>query len=117
MSWSIPLRALFGLLATVAFVTGCGGGDDSTLPPIDEEYPEAQLALGEDVYSDTCSQCHGRSGGGGIGPDLTAVADRLDFDEHLAVVTDGTGAMPAWSGTLTAEEIEAVVAYERVGLR
>ncbi len=109
MSWSIPLRALFGLLATVAFVTGCGGGDDSTLPPIDEEYPEAQLALGEDVYSDTCSQCHG--------PDLTAVADRLDFDEHLAVVTDGTGAMPAWSGTLTAEEIEAVVAYERVGLR
>jgi mono/diheme cytochrome c family protein len=45
---------------------------------------------------------------------MVGVADRLTRDEHLTVVREGrNGKMPAWEGTLTDEEIEAVVDYER----
>ena len=47
------------------------------------------------------------------GPSLAGVADRLSLDDHIAVVRDGRGQMPGWDGTLSDEEIEAVVAYER----
>ena len=95
----------------------CGGGDSEPLPPIDESYAPAVLQLGGEVYGDTCSVCHGRRGEGGIGPALVRIAENMTYDAHLAVVMDGAGEMPAFSGTLTVEEIEAVVAYERVGLR
>ena len=53
---------------------------------------------------------------GGIGASLIGVASRLSYEEHRRIVTDGKGTMPAFSGTLTAEEVDAVVAFERVGL-
>lgn len=98
-------------------MTACGGGGSSPPPPIDEAYPEAQLQLGAEVYDGTCSVCHGRNGEGGIGPSVALVADRLTIDEVRTQVHDGKGAMPAFSGTLTDEEIDAVVAFVRVGLR
>ena len=44
---------------------------------------------------------------------MVGVADRLSLDEHLAVVREGRGNMPAGTARLTDEEIEAVVDYER----
>ncbi len=44
---------------------------------------------------------------------MVGVSDRLSRDEHLTVVREGRNNMPAWEGTLTDEEIEAVVDYER----
>ena len=74
--------------------------------------PEADL--GAEVYRTACSSCHGTRGQGAVGPDLHGVVDRLTLEEHLAVVRDGRGTqMPSFEGTLTDEEIAAVVEHER----
>ena len=70
-------------------------------------------ADGRDVYQQRCAACHGGSGEGASGPSLAGVADRLSVDDHIAVIRDGRGQMPGWDDTLSDEEIEAVVAYER----
>ena len=44
------------------------------------------------------------------------VEDRLTIEQHRSVVQDGRGRMPDWAGSLSAEEIEAVVEYERTVL-
>jgi len=117
MSSRRPTLEIAALLLVFALViAACGGEGRPSLPPLDEDYPADVLQLGEAVYSDTCSVCHGRRGGGDIGPSLLGIDYRLTFDEHVLFIRDGKGAMPAFSGTLTAEEIRAVAAYERVGL-
>jgi mono/diheme cytochrome c family protein len=114
------VRGFLGVLAiaavlVVVFLMMAGSGGES-LPPVDEEYPAEMLTLGGEVFSDTCSVCHGRGGGGGLGPSLKSIGHRLTFEEHIGVIQNGRGQMPPFSGSLTAEEIEAVVAFERVGL-
>ena len=70
--------------------------------------------MGATVYRQRCASCHGGSGEGATGPSMVDVDDRLTRDEHITVVREGrNGKMPAWEGTLTDEEIEAVVDYER----
>ena len=69
--------------------------------------------LGATVYRQRCAACHGGSGEGATGPSMVDVDDRLTRDEHITVVREGRGSMPAWDRTLTEEEIEAVVDYER----
>jgi cytochrome c oxidase subunit 2 len=94
-------------------VGACGGeGNDAgtTLP--------AELEQGRDIFRSRCAVCHGRDGGGGVGPALAdgRVVERYpDIDDHVAIVREGRNAMPAWKDELTAEEIEAVVRYEREG--
>lgn len=73
----------------------------------------ARSELGEEVYRERCSSCHGGDGTGGSGPSLVGVADRLTLGEQVEIVEDGRDAMPGWDGTLSAEEIEAVVEYQR----
>ena len=68
---------------------------------------------GATVYRQRCAACHGGSGEGATGPSMVDVDDRLTRDEHITVVREGRGSMPAWDRTLTEEEIEAVVDYER----
>lgn len=113
----IPLTTLLVAAGVIAIVS-CGSGGEAapTLPLVAEDYPAEVLDLGAEVYDDTCSVCHGRQGKGGIGADLTGVAGRLPFEEHVLTVRTGKGTMPAFSGTLTPDEIEAVVSFQRVGL-
>jgi polyvinyl alcohol dehydrogenase (cytochrome) len=85
---------------------GAGGDDEAA----------GDGAAGEDVYAQSCASCHGGTGEGGSGPSLVGVDDRLTHDEHLDVVRDGRGDMPGWEDDLTAEEIEAVVDYQRTVL-
>ena len=93
----------------------------------------------------TARSCHGATGGGGVGPKLNGGETdqdlprrRLAAEAHIEWVTNGSGAfkgqgygdpnreggqrvatsggMPGFGGTLSAEEIEAIVDYERDGL-
>ena len=73
-------------------------------------------SVGEDVYQESCAACHGGSGEGGTGPSLVGVDERLTRDEQITIVRDGRGRMPAWGDELTAEEIEAVVDFQRTVL-
>lgn len=105
-------------------VAGCGGDSSNDTP----------LKQGREVYGNICSACHGSTGQGGIGPSLSAVTETFpSCDDHIEWVTLGSeewklvhgdtyGAndapiedvMPGQGGTLTAAQIAAVAAYERV---
>lgn len=97
---------------------------------------EGEVAVsGAEVYSRNCASCHGATGGGGVGPPL---ADGASVDvfpneaDHIEWVKTGsqpfrgqpygaegtiaTGNMPGFEATLSEEEIQAVVAYERESL-
>ena len=67
---------------------------------------------GEALYNDECASCHGDDGGGGLGPSLQDLESSFpDQSEVVAIVTDGSGSMPGFGDDLSAEEIDAIVAY------
>lgn len=99
-------------------------------------------ALGAQVYAANCASCHGDAGEGGAGPALADGEAVLTFPEeadHVTWVEEGSitkargtpygdpnraggqrtvqaAGMPGFAGTLSPEEIEAVVAHEREAL-
>ena len=102
-----------------------------------------QAQIGQRVYSSAgCSGCHGAAGEGGVGPKLAGGEAKLTFPnvaDHIDWVKTGSqtkakgtpygdpgrvggqhivkvAGMPAFGGTLSESEIEAVVAYERDSL-
>jgi mono/diheme cytochrome c family protein len=126
--WVMPVIAVlpvFGFFYAQAFQT----------PPV--EAPKDPLVLGAEIYrSKGCAGCHGGAGEGGTGPQLAGGQAILTFpniDDHMKWVRTGSapfagqpygdpnrvggqhralGGMPAF-GSLTEEELEAVVQYER----
>jgi mono/diheme cytochrome c family protein len=76
----------------------------------------ASTSPGAEVFAANCARCHGADGGGGVGPQLAdgAVVDAYpEIADQIALITDGRGGMPAFGGTLSPEEIEAVAVYTR----
>ena len=85
-------------------------------------------ATGDQIFNQFCSTCHGVGGAGGSGPAMKGGSEAAQFpniEDHKTFVKEGskagqpygtsgqgTGAMPAW-GTLTDEQIQLVVDYER----
>ena len=85
-------------------------------------------ATGDAIFNQLCATCHGVGGAGGSGPAMTGGAESRQFpniEDHKAFVKSGstagqpygtsgmgTGGMPPW-GTLTDEQIQKVVEYER----
>ncbi len=106
---------------------------------VEAETPEQ---VGARVYSGSCGTCHGAAGQGGAGPRLAGGEAALTFPDeadHIEWIRTGSqtkprgtpygdparaggqravtsGGMPSFAGTLTAEEIAAVVQYERENL-
>ncbi|MGD1853523.1 MAG: cytochrome c6 PetJ [Leptolyngbyaceae cyanobacterium] len=76
----------------------------------------ADAGAGTQVFSANCAACH-IGGGNAINPAKTLKQDDLvangkDTAEAIVYqVTNGNGAMPAFGGRLTAEQIENVAAY------
>ena len=126
--WALPVIALLPLWAFLYV--------GSLSQP--EVEVEGQLALGETIYAQ-CAGCHGAGGGGGAGRQLSngeVLATFPTIDGQLEFVAVGTagfqgkpygnpdraggqhiggsyGNMPAFIGTLTPEELLAVVRHER----
>jgi cytochrome c oxidase subunit 2 len=108
---AIPIAVTISVTLVIGACGGDDGGGDATLP--------AELEEGRDIYVSRCATCHGRDGGGGVGPALAdgRVVERYpDIADHLEIVREGRNAMPAWEGELTPGEIESVVRFEREGL-
>ena len=77
---------------------GGGGGGDA--------------AAGETVFTANCGSCHTLSAAGTsgtVGPNLDETT--LELDAVVAQVTNGGGAMPAFEGTLSEEDIQNVSAF------
>ena len=80
----------------------------------------ADNAAGEAVFKSKCVTCHGADGGGtAVGKSLK-VADLRSADvqnksdaELTQVISDGKGNMPGFKGTITDDEIAAVLAHVR----
>jgi mono/diheme cytochrome c family protein len=131
--WVYPVLAVLPFWAFVYF--GAYGTRESG--PVDP------MVLGQEVFQTAgCGGCHGAEGqGSGTFPKLAdgeAVKTFPDEADHIEWVKTGsapfkgqpygdpnreggqhiaqTGQMPAFAGTLSEEEIEAVVLYEREGL-
>ncbi len=79
----------------------------------------AALADGAEIYARQCASCHGNIGEGGLGPALagSVVARYPDPRDQATVVATGRLGMPGFSSSLSDDEIAAVVAFTRSGLR
>ena len=72
--------------------------------------------MGREVYSRRCANCHGAAGGGGTGPKLAdgkVIEQYPDPADQLRLIAQGRNAMPAFSGSLSSAELDAVVRYTR----
>ena len=85
--------------------------------PVDFSQSE-QLTLGKEIYQANCSLCHGETGEGFAKENIPAPA--LNGSMHawhhsdeqiLALIRQGSNAMPAVGKDWTDEEVEAVWAY------
>ena len=77
-------------------------------------FADDKMILGIEVYNNKaqCGVCHtfeAARSSGEIGPNLDQL--KLSMDRIIYSVTNGIGAMQAWEGILTPEEIEAVAYY------
>jgi mono/diheme cytochrome c family protein len=77
-----------------------------------ETEPAGSTALGKEIFLANCAACHTLADAGTtgtVGPNLDASAP--SFELAVDRVTNGRGAMPAFSGTLSEEEIAEVATY------
>ena len=69
----------------------------------------ADISVGQRVYSESCSSCHGPRGQGGhSGPPLTSARE---IGRVMRTVREGGVQMPPLGSTLTPEEIQDVGTY------
>ena len=107
--------AIVTVAATLAFAavsSGCGGSDQ----PVADKAPEPITASGPQIFADKCAVCHGARGEGGAGPRLNGGATVAKFPRSAneeTLVRNGNKSMPSFGGSLTPEQISAVVAYSR----
>jgi ubiquinol-cytochrome c reductase cytochrome c subunit len=96
-----------------AFVASLGGGP--AIPSADQlSTSGADTALGQQLFSTNCSQCHGFAGAGGAltygknAPSLNASTQRQLYEAMLT----GPEAMPVFGdGTITPAEKKDIIAY------
>ena len=73
------------------------------------------LAVGESTFQAQCASCHGKSGEGLIGPNLTdeVYKNVRTIADIAQVVSSGAanGAMPAWKSRLHPNEVVLVASY------
>ena len=112
----ITLGVVVVAAAIAAFVVTAGGSDEPPAPGSPEE-----LALGEEIFVDTCQTCHGEQAGGGLaGPPLVhQMYQDLEDDDIRTAIRQGKtqenwefAPMPPIPG-LEAHEVDAVIAYVR----
>lgn len=69
------------------------------------------VEAGRKLYVSSCTRCHGINlVTNGIGFDLRTFPSN-DKERFVRSVTQGKGAMPAWGGTLKAEQIDLIWVY------
>jgi cytochrome c6 len=104
--WWMPVVAA---AAFVAIAVAVDRSSDTSAAPTDA----ATVARGKQVFVTAgCGACHTLSDAGStavVGPDLDAAEPSAALVEQR--VRNGQGVMPAFAGTLSDEQIDAVAAY------
>jgi ubiquinol-cytochrome c reductase cytochrome c subunit len=99
--------------AIAAYIASLGGGP--AIPPASAVSTDgADTALGEELFSTNCAQCHGFAGAGGAltygksAPSLNAATPTQIYEAMLT----GPEAMPVFGdGTITPAEKKDIIAY------
>jgi len=105
-------RAIIGIVAVIVVIAAVAGyyymsapSAPATIPPVEETTPQA--IDGRNLFETNCMPCHGAKGEGGSAPALTASnADRSIIEN--GELDEG---MPAFGGSLSSEEITAILEY------
>ncbi len=111
---ALPAASATAMAMLLAILVSACVGDVPDVPSGDPV-----LVQGREVYSRNCVGCHGAAGQGGTGSKLadgvvtTAFPDPAD---QFAIIANGKNQMPAFTGKLSDDEIEAVVRFTREGL-
>jgi cytochrome c551 len=74
----------------------------------EEDAPTIDAAA---LYTENCAKCHGQNREGGGGPSLLPSRLTKDPSAYVERINEGSGPMPAFSGTLSVEEIDALVEF------
>jgi cytochrome c oxidase subunit II len=72
---------------------------------------KAQANLGKSEFTGVCATCHGMSGEGGYGPNLSNNPLLTQTSGLLSIVQNGRGKMPAVGDTWTKGQLQALAAY------
>ena len=110
------MRRIAPLLLVVLLAAACGSTAPPEVPAAADGSVDQTLVLGREVWGDQCSRCHGGDGGGRSGPRVNGgrVIERYpDVADQVAIIVQGRGGMPSFEDRLSAEQIDAVVAYTR----
>jgi putative heme-binding domain-containing protein len=102
-----PSRILFLLLALTAF----GAHQSSAQQPASTPRPAAASRQGEELFSMTCSVCHGKAGTGSIGPALRGPKFTRDYVASVVRTGRPGTMMSAFVSSFTAAEINAISTY------
>lgn len=95
-----PAKALAESARTQAGGGAAGGTDAASL-----------AAVGRQVFSANCVECHGQRGEGGMGAQLAGNPRAANEANVRDAVRFGRGMMPAFQAALAPEQVDAVVAY------
>jgi len=72
------------------------------------------LALGQQIFTANCAECHGASGEGGDGPSLHGIGANKSLAATVAFIESPTGGMPKlYPATLSAAQVSEVANYIR----
>lgn len=93
----------FGIAVVMIALVGCSTDSGAGK----EEPSSAPASIANDgseaakIYEQKCSNCHGDTLEGRIGPELSSIGDRLSVQQIETIINDGAPAMP---GDLIAED-------------
>jgi cytochrome c551 len=84
---------------------GCGDGYDKILAL------DGDATAGEFLYTGYCEDCHGGTGQGVSGPDLTERLPLMTSTEILEQIETGGNGMPAWEGQFDDQQLADLLEY------
>lgn len=99
---------LFGLEGTLGEVAPAKAGPAPAAAPLRSRASDP--ANGQKIYKTACTFCHGERGQGGEGGGK-AISPALGAEGVLAVLSTGRNQMPAFTASLTADELHDVASY------
>jgi alcohol dehydrogenase (cytochrome c) len=99
---------LFGLEGTLGEVAPARAGPAPAVAPLRSR--TGDLANGQRIYKTACTFCHGERGQGGEGGGK-AISPTLGVEGVLAVLSNGRNQMPAFTASLSADQLHDVASY------